>query len=480
MKKSFLLSILTLLSFWLIAQEADSSKVTDINNSFTNIEGFNTIEVTAINLEVLLEQGESHKISINNDSNKISYKVEDSVLTVLAEGNSEKTAITITFLKLNKIKADQIVTIKSINKIKTDRLLIDINGTSKVNLSIDVYELETNIDGSCKLLLNGKSSIHTLKIQGASEIDAEKLITQKTVVDISGAGKATVNVKEEISGQITGAAELIFIGDPALNNIDVTGVAVFRGKGESIAKNGLDTLNVKIGKYKLKIVEDEEEAKKEEETKIKRLKYKPWGGIDIGLLGYLDNNYEVNMPSGYGYLELNPAKSISVGLNIYEQNFRIIKDYLKFGTGIGFQINTFSFANNTRLLNDPEKLSGLIDTMTNFSKTKLRVSYVTLPLLLEINTSLNEKRAFHLSGGLILGYHIGSRSKLIYMENNLKTKEKVSGNYHINPFKYSVTARVGFGKNYSLFAIYDLNPLFAKNKGPELYSYSFGLSFLFD
>lgn len=481
MKNLIILSIFALTPFWLLAQKGDSLQLNNKNEAgIFGLSAFNEIHISAINLEVNLEQGQAYQINMGDSNSKIRAEVEDSILYITLKGNEDKESITINFLDISKIKADQIVSINSNGKIKTQSLVIDIDGSSKVNLVLAVDKLETNIDGSCNLTLAGKADEHSLIIKGAGRIDADNLITQKTIVDISGAGKASVNVSDEISGKITGAAELFFIGDPELNNIEVTGVAVFKGKGSQDNINNKDTLNVKIGKYKFNIIEDDEIQKKNEEKKKKTIKYKSWQGIDIGLLGYVDNNMEFNIPSNYGFMELNPAKSISIGFNIHEQNFRIIRDYLKFATGIGFEVNHYSFANNTRLLNNMDSFSGLIDPVSNFSKTKLKVSYITLPLLLEINTSMKEKRSFHISGGLVLGYNIGSKSKLVYINNGLKTKEKVSGDYHINPFKCSLTARLGFGKNYAIYGTYDLNPLFAKKKGPELYSYALGLSFLFN
>ena len=479
MKNLIILSIFALTPFCLLAQKGDSLQLNNKSEAgITELSAFNEIHISAINLEVNLEQGQAYQIKTDDSNTNIKAIVEDSILYISSKENKEKVNISIWFLDISKIKADQIVNIKSNGKIKTQSLAVDIDGSSKVNLVLAVDHLETNIDGSCNLTLAGKANEHRLTIKGAGTINADNLITQKTIVDISGAGKASVNVSDEISGKISGAAELFFIGDPELNNIEVTGVAVFKGKGSQDNSNNKDTLNVKIGKYKFNIIEEDEIQKRNDVKKKKTIKYKSWQGIDIGLLGYVDNNMDFNLPTNYGFMELNPAKSISVGFNIHEQNFRIVRDYLKFATGIGFEINHYSFANNTRLLNNPDSFSGFIDPVSNFSKTKLKVSYITLPLLLEINTSMKEKRAFHISGGLVLGYNIGSKSKLVYINNGLKTKEKVSGNYHINPFKYSLTARLGFGKNYAIYGIYDLNSLFAKNKGPELYSYALGLSLL--
>ena len=479
MKAKNILLAVFFISLFIVAL-ADEKPLSDSNNRKIDLPYFKAINISTINLDLTLIQSKTNYLYLQEDTQSIHFEVIDSILYLKSSENTNKLKASIHFKELEKIEAKYIVSITSQDKIITPSLILDFDGASKANLSIETKQLHTIVNGSSNIIMNGKADMHKLQIKGAGSINAENLITSKTEVDISGAGKANINVSDEISGKISGAAELYFTGDPELKNLEVTGVAVFRGKGESVGLIGKDTMNLKIGKYKFNIIEEEEVKKKDNKKKTAKLKYNSWKGIELGLLGYLDPAYEQKLPENYSFLELNPATSLSVGLNIHEQNFRIIKDYVRLTTGLGFQINNYKYINNTRLFNNPDSLSGIIDPSVNFSKTKLRISYITLPVLLQFNTSTQAKKAFHFSGGLLLSYHIGSKSKLIYVENGMKSKEKVAGNYHINPFQYSLTARLGYGKNYALYGIYDLNPLFKNDKGPELYSYAVGISLLFN
>ena len=106
-------------------------------------------------------------------------------------------------------------------------------------------------------------------------------------------------------------------------------------------------------------------------------------------------------------------------------------------------------------------------------KTKLTVSYLTAPLILELKTPLRMGSSrLYLAGGVIGGLHIGSHTKYKYE----KDKEKYKSNYHINTFKYELTGRIGFG-DFCIFANYSLSTLFKEGKGPELYPLMIGISF---
>jgi hypothetical protein len=251
-----------------------------------------------------------------------------------------------------------------------------------------------------------------------------------------------------------------------------------------------DTINLKVGNYKVIII-DTEKTKNlnksdstikdsiivgEEEDEKQHKEYKSWSGLDFGINGYLNADMNTKMPSGYKFLELNTRRSFSFGLNFFEQDINIVKDYFKFATGLGLEWDNYFFSNNTRLTSDSVKIYGYSDPI-KFDKTKLRLSYLNLPLLLQINTNRDPKKAFHLSTGLIISYNMGAKTKMVYTLNNDQNTEKVSGDYHINPLRYGVTARIGYG-NFKLFANYNLSTLFEKDDGPELYPFSVGISIL--
>lgn len=110
----------------------------------------------------------------------------------------------------------------------------------------------------------------------------------------------------------------------------------------------------------------------------------------------------------------------------------------------------------------------------NLSKTKLSVSYLRVPILLECQIPVNNNEGrLYINGGIIGGVKVGSHTKVKFGD----TKDKDHKGFFINSFKYEATARIGY-KGMGLFANYSLNPLFESGKGPGLTPFTVGISFL--
>jgi len=64
----------------------------------------------------------------------------------------------------------------------------------------------------------------------------------------------------------------------------------------------------------------------------------------------------------------------------------------------------------------------------------------------------------------------------VYSEGGDKKKEKHHDNYYLTNLRYGVRLQVGFD-DVDFFFNYDINNMFADNKGPQLNAFSFGISF---
>jgi hypothetical protein len=116
----------------------------------------------------------------------------------------------------------------------------------------------------------------------------------------------------------------------------------------------------------------------------------------------------------------------------------------------------------------------IIDPIASVKKNKLVASYLTVPLLIEFNTSQNPKKTVHLAIGVIGGLRLGSHVKLVKEVEGKETKTKLRNDFNLNPWRYDATVRLGF-RNYTLFGSYGLPNLFKDNKGPELSPFTVGL-----
>ena len=72
------------------------------------------------------------------------------------------------------------------------------------------------------------------------------------------------------------------------------------------------------------------------------------------------------------------------------------------------------------------------------------------------------------------GYRIASYTKYVTKEDGDKEKDKDKDGFYLNNFRYGVRGQIGF-RGIDIFFNYDLNELFADNRGPELNAFSFGV-----
>ena len=81
---------------------------------------------------------------------------------------------------------------------------------------------------------------------------------------------------------------------------------------------------------------------------------------------------------------------------------------------------------------------------------------------------------FRIGAGGYVGYKMASYTKTVSEVDGDKKKDKDKGGYYLNSLRYGVRLQMGF-KDVDVFFNYDLNPLFAEDRGPELNAFSFGV-----
>ncbi|SHJ45741.1 hypothetical protein SAMN04488028_101183 [Reichenbachiella agariperforans] len=141
---------------------------------------------------------------------------------------------------------------------------------------------------------------------------------------------------------------------------------------------------------------------------------------------------------------------------------------------------------NVRISKGPDETMFVEDNTVVGRKSKLAATFINLNLVPMLDfghedNSLNTgpfkrygQSGFRIGAGGYVGYRIDSWTKFIYEENGDKQKDKQKSNYYLNNFRYGVRVRAGF-RGMDVFMNYDLNNVFAENRGPELNGFSFGI-----
>lgn len=166
------------------------------------------------------------------------------------------------------------------------------------------------------------------------------------------------------------------------------------------------------------------------------------------------------------------------GSHFYEwgvtANTRIFKNYnllhVKYGMSVMY--------NNLRPTDDrffveSGKETNLVSSSTHLDDSRFRNVYLVAPLHLEFDFSGTDKKGdktifkTHQSVRVGLGGYFGANLKskqLLFYENSNgnDVKERTKGDFNVNDFIYGASAYIGY-KGISLYAKYDLSPLFSDN-----------------
>ena len=202
-----------------------------------------------------------------------------------------------------------------------------------------------------------------------------------------------------------------------------------------------------------------------------------WGGIDFGPTILMNSSFQSKFPNDPEW-QNDPAKSFYWNINVYDHRFNLYKEHIGITTGFGINFTQVGIKNNKILMENSDSLWFVKDSLNDYSKNKLRGTYLQVPLLLEFNTNANEDRSFYFATGLIAGVRVGSAVIQKINRDHYENKEKFKGTYGLNPFKLDATIRMGYG-HWGLFANYALMPLFDTAKTSEVYPLTFGATMNF-
>ena len=209
-----------------------------------------------------------------------------------------------------------------------------------------------------------------------------------------------------------------------------------------------------------------------------------WMSFDLGYANYRDeseqmaylaiypglpyNKYWVNS----GSLKLDNRKSSNFNIWIVQQKLNIYQHKINLKYGVGFEMFNFRFEQPVSFRNEPGKTVFIDDV--NFTKNKLFVKYLTVPVQLNFQPNPYNRKGFYASIGLSAGYLVDARNKQISPERG---KQKYDGNFELNNFRFATIGELGIG-GIRLYGSFGSINLFDKNQSSfSLFPYSIGLRF---
>ena len=432
----------------------------------------------------------------------------------------------ITAPDIRQIKASGATEVSTPETIRGKDLNIFASGASELDLHLDYDKIIVKASGASEITMAGKAGYLVADASGASEIYAKKLITDTAMVNASGASECYVNTRNNLTYQKSGIAEVNYVKEPETVIIragnDNTNTVIINDTTYRVNVSGYsDTTTVKLGSLDVEVIDGDttkvsvgshaivitdDGSVRYIHDKKKRFNGH-WGGVEMGINGYVTPQFNTNWGKEYDYLNLRYEKSWTVNLNVYEQNIALNKARnMGFVTGIGMSWSNYRFSTPTYLTPDSSVIKGyrmVTEQGQNLSvrKSKLTIMYITVPFMYEIQTKKSGFKNFHFGIGVLGSARVRTHTKIYfnnanepymlqdpgsfdtgfgrYVTPNATDRNIVKeyDSFHVQPFKFDGMIRVGFSF-VNLWAQVSLNQFFMKDRGPELYTWTAGITLL--
>jgi len=184
-----------------------------------DIKGFKSVSVKGA-YDVYLKKGSTESVIIEADSNLMSViktEVTDSALDIYNIKTiirSKELRLIITCPNLNSIDFSGATELSCDSGLVFKDLIINISGAGRIDMNMELNDLSAIVSGGADLNFSGKANSLDVSITGAGNLNAHKFVTQKCKIDISGFGRAKVNVVQKLDVNISGAGKVDYIGNP--------------------------------------------------------------------------------------------------------------------------------------------------------------------------------------------------------------------------------------------------------------------------
>jgi len=215
-------------------------------------------------------------------------------------------------------------------------------------------------------------------------------------------------------------------------------------------------------------------------VRVPREKFKGhFAGVDLGFNGYMASGFTTSLPTEDQFMDLNFSKSMSLSLNFLQYSIPFQRNRNTIGAVIGAGWTFYNYRTDSKYIierDDNGVIIGRPENDRTVAKNKLTTSFFNIPFLFEFQIPTNnDRQRFFISAGGYTGFLIKAHTKVVYDDNGTKNKQKYKGNLNVSPVQYGAMVRLGYSW-IKLYATYNFSTLYMKNKGPELYPYSIGLT----
>lgn len=193
-----------------------------------DVAAFSRIDVSR-GIQVIAKQGSaSSTIALEADDNILPYietKIIGSKLVITINENvnvqtKSPMKVYITAPEISEFEVSSAASVTGDGTWKANMMEIDLSSAGKVELNVNIGELKIDISSAANAVLEGNANKLEADISSAAKLDASKLAAKTADIEVSSAAKASIQVTEELSYDVSSAGSLKYSGDPKLRKAE--------------------------------------------------------------------------------------------------------------------------------------------------------------------------------------------------------------------------------------------------------------------
>jgi CubicO group peptidase (beta-lactamase class C family) len=193
---------------------------------------FSSVEASHA-FQVDITKGDSYSASITVDDNVVPFATvlkEDTALHIRLDAQNKsfqkvtlKAAVTMPSLTGIALSGASRATLKGFDSAKD--FTVTLSGASQLAGDIKAANAKLTVIGAAKVNLTGSAQTGTLEASGASTLELKDFVLGNADAHLSGASRATLNVRDKLDYDLSGASHLTYRGNPTIGKKKLSGAS---------------------------------------------------------------------------------------------------------------------------------------------------------------------------------------------------------------------------------------------------------------
>ena len=190
----------------------------------------------SIDVEIIM--GDRFEVVVEDYENLVEYivtEVRNGTLNVHFENNisimNSEATVYVTVPTLNKITGSGSADISVSGILKhSENIELAVSGSGSIEATVDAPSVKATISGSGEMDLAGNTKEFECRISGSGDLEAEKLLSEKCKVTVSGSGTAKVFASVSLDANIRGSGDVVYGGNPSSPQVNISGSGTVRAE----------------------------------------------------------------------------------------------------------------------------------------------------------------------------------------------------------------------------------------------------------